>query len=263
MVSTSPELEPDLRLRAAVDAADELGAALSWAGVASGGAAPERRCGVAIFAQLSGIEMIIYYSPTILTDNGFSTSTALQVSVALGVTYLVTQLIGLAIIDRVGRRRLTLLTLPGAALALIVLGTFFVTGNDGPAQVPYIIATLIVFTAFTAGGIQLMGWLTGSEIYPLATRAAGAAAQSASLWGTNLLITLTLLTTINTIGTGQTFWLYAAFNVIAFVFLWRKMPELTGRSLEQIEGNLRKGKFTPADFARQQPAEDRAASGAR
>jgi len=219
-------------------------------------------CGVAVFTQLSGIEMIIYYSPTILTDNGFSTSTALQVSVALGVTYLVTQLIGLAIIDRVGRRRLTLITLPGAALALIVLGTFFVTGNDGPAQVPYIIATLIVFMAFTAGGIQLMGWLTGSEIYPLATRAAGAAAQSASLWGTNLLITLTLLTIINTIGTGQTFWLYAAFNVIAFVYLWRKMPELTGRSLEQIESNLRKGKFTPADFARQQPADDGAASSA-
>ncbi len=207
-------------------------------------------CGLAIFTQLSGIEMIVYYSPTILTDNGFSDTAALRVSVALGVTYLVTQLIGLAIIDRVGRRRLTLLTLPGAALSLIVLGTFFVTGNDGDAQVPYIIATLIAFMAFTAGGIQLMGWLTGSEIYPLATREAGAAAQSASLWGTNLLITLTLLSTIETIGTGQTFWLYAGFNIAAFVFLYRKMPELTGRSLEQIEGKLSKGQFRPADFAR-------------
>ncbi|WP_097183357.1 sugar porter family MFS transporter [Blastococcus haudaquaticus] len=206
-------------------------------------------CGLAIFTQLSGIEMIVYYSPTILTDNGFSDSAALRVSVALGATYLITQLIGLAIIDRVGRRRLTLLTLPGAALALIVLGTFFVTGNDGEAQVPYIVATLIVFMAFTAGGIQLMGWLTGSEIYPLATREAGAAAQSASLWGTNLLITLTLLSIIDTIGTGQTFWLYAAFNVAGFVFLYRRMPELTGRSLEQIEKRLSDGRFTPADFA--------------
>ncbi len=209
-------------------------------------------CGLAIFTQLSGIEMIVYYSPTILTDNGFSDSTALRVSVALGATYLITQLIGLAIIDRVGRRRLTLLTLPGAALALVVLGTFFVTGNSGKEQVPYIIATLVAFMAFTAGGIQLMGWLTGSEIYPLATRSAGAAAQSASLWGTNLLITLTLLTIIDTIGTGQTFWLYAAFNVISFVFLYRRMPELTGRSLEQIEGRLHEGRFTPADFAQEQ-----------
>ena len=130
-----------------------------------------------------------------------------------------------------------------------MLGTFFVTGNDGEAQVPYIVATLVTFMAFTAGGIQLMGWLTGSEIYPLATREAGAAAQSASLWGTNLLITLTLLSIIDTIGTGQTFWLYAAFNIAGFVFLYRRMPELTGRSLEQIEGRLSEGRFTPADFA--------------
>ncbi|MFC3688185.1 sugar porter family MFS transporter [Aquipuribacter hungaricus] len=242
-----PELD---EVREAVRA-EEQETTRGWRGLREGWVRPALvvGCGLAVFTQLSGIEMIIYYSPTILTDNGFSDSAALRVSVALGVTYLVTQLIGLAIIDKVGRRRLTLLTLPGAALALLVLGTFFVTGNDGPEMVPWIVATLVVFMAFTAGGIQLMGWLTGSEIYPLATRAAGAAAQSASLWGTNLLITLTLLTIINTIGTGQTFWLYAAFNVAAFVFLYRKMPELTGRSLEQIEGHLRSGRFTPADLA--------------
>jgi MFS family permease len=160
------------------------------------------------------------------------------------------QLIGLAIIDRVGRRRLTLLTLPGAAAALIVLGTFFTGGNPDQASVQWIVATLVVFMAFTAGGIQLMGWLTGSEIYPLATREAGAAAQSASLWGTNVLITLTLLSTIETIGTGQTFWMYALFNIAAFVFLYRKMPELTGHSLEDIEHHLSEGRFRPQDFAR-------------
>jgi hypothetical protein len=139
--------------------------------------------------------------------------------------------------------------LPFSALALIVLGWFFVTGHDGKPMVPWIVATLVTFMAFTAGGIQLMGWLTGSEIYPLATRAAGAAAQSASLWGTNVLITLSLLSIMRAIGTGQTFWLYAIFNVLAFAFLYRKMPELTGRSLEQIEDHLEKKTFTPADFA--------------
>ncbi len=247
-VDVGPELE---EVRSAVRA-EEQQSTRGWKGLREPWVRPALLvgCGVAVFTQLSGIEMIIYYSPTILTRNGFSENAALNVSVGLGLTYLITQLIGLAIIDRVGRRRLTLITLPGAALALIVLGTFFVTGNDGPAQVPFIIATLIIFMAFTAGGIQLMGWLTGSEIYPLATRSAGAAAQSASLWGTNLLITLTLLSIINTIGTGQTFWLYAAFNIIAFFYLWKKMPELTGQSLEQIETHLRDRKFAPADFAR-------------
>jgi sugar porter (SP) family MFS transporter len=223
-----------------------------WSGLRQGWVRPALvvGCGVAIFTQLSGIEMIIYYSPTILTDNGFSTSTALRVSVGLGLTYLVMQVIGLTIVDRVGRRRLTLVMVPGAGLSLVVLGAFFVTDNAGRAQVPFIIATLLVFMAFNAGGLQLMGWLTGSEIYPLAVRGAGTAAQSASLWSTNLLITLTLLTLINTFGVGQTFWIYAAFNAAAWLFVWRRMPELTGHSLEDIEQHLQDDEFRPRDFAR-------------
>jgi sugar porter (SP) family MFS transporter len=206
-------------------------------------------CGIAVFTQLSGIEMIIYYAPTILTDNGFSTSAALRVSVALGVTYLVMMVVGLSIVDRVGRRRLTMLMVPGAALSLAVLGGLFVTGHSGRDSTPFIIACLVVFMFFNAGGLQLMGWLTGSEIYPLAVRAAGTSAQAATLWTTNLIITLTLLTIINAVGPGPTMWLYALFNVGAFVFVRRRMPELTGHSLEQIERRLREGRFRPADFA--------------
>lgn len=206
-------------------------------------------CGIAVFTQLSGIEMIIYYAPTILTDNGFSTTAALRVSVALGVTYLVMMLVGLAIVDRVGRRRLTLLMVPGAALSLAVLGALFATGHSGRGSTPVIVACLVAFMFFNAGGLQLMGWLTGSEVYPLAVRGAGTAAQATALWSTNLLITLTLLTIIDAIGPGPTMWLYAAFNVAAFVFVLRRMPELTGRSLEDIERALRRGRFRPRDFA--------------
>ena len=159
-------------------------------------------CGVAIFTQLSGIEMIVYYSPTILTDAGFPDETALQVSVALGLSYLVAQLVGLTIIDRVGRRRLTLIMIPGAALSLVALGLLFVTGHSQRGDIPFIVTCLVVFMLFNAGGLQLMGWLTGSEIYPLAVRSVGTAVQSAALWSSNLLITLTLLTIINGIGVG-------------------------------------------------------------
>ena len=207
-------------------------------------------CGIAIFTQLSGIEMIIYYAPTILTDNGFSDTAALRVSVALGVTYLVMMIVGLSIVDRVGRRRLTMIMVPGAALSLIALGAIFVFEVDGKNTTGLIIACLIVFMLFNAGGLQLMGWLTGSEIYPLAVRSAGTAAQSATLWSTNLLITLTLLTMIEGIGVGETFWVYAAFNIAAFVFIYLRMPEFTGRSLEQIEGSLHRGHFRPNDFER-------------
>jgi len=221
-----------------------------WGGLRKGWVRPALivGCGIAIATQLSGIEMIIYYAPTILTDNDFSTTAALRVSVALGVTYLVMQVVGLSIVDRVGRRRLTLTMIPGAALSLAALGAIFVLGLDGPSTTPLIIACLIVFMFFNAGGLQLMGWLTGSEIYPLAVREAGTSVQSAVLWSTNLLITLTLLSMINGIGVGPAMWVYAAFNVFAFVFVLLRMPELTGRSLEQIESSLLKGHFRPDDF---------------
>ncbi|OIK04753.1 sugar porter family MFS transporter [Streptomyces monashensis] len=207
-------------------------------------------CGIALFTQLSGIEMIIYYAPTILTDNGFSKTIALWVSVALGTVYLVMMVVGLIIVDKVGRRRLTLVMVPGTALSLFALGAFFVTGHSGHAYVPPIVACLLTFMFFNAGGLQLMGWLTGSEIYPLAVRAAAASVQSATLWGTNLLITLTLLTMISIFGVGQVFWIYGMFNVAAWLFVWWRMPELTGHSLEDIERHLKSGRFRPRDFAR-------------
>ena len=205
-------------------------------------------CGIAVFTQLSGIEMIIYYSPTILTSNGFDKSSALYVSVALAVTYVIMNSVGLAIVDRVGRRRLNLIMAPGAALALAALGVVFVTGSDSANTAPFIIACLIVFMFFTAGGIQIMGWLTESEVYPLGVRGAGAAATATTLWGTNLIITLTLLTTINAIGVGPTMWIYAGFNVLGFLFIYWKYPELGGRSLEEIETSLWEDKFRPGDI---------------
>ena len=86
--------------------------------------------------------MIIYYAPTILTDNGFSDSAALRVSVALGVTYLVMMIVGLSIVDRVGRRRLSMIMIPGAALSLIALGAIFVFEHDGKSTTGLIIACL-------------------------------------------------------------------------------------------------------------------------
>ncbi|WP_420814707.1 sugar porter family MFS transporter [Kineococcus siccus] len=218
-----------------------------WPGLRQGWVRPAVvvGCGIALFTQLSGIEMVVYYTPTILTGVGFTRSDALLASVALASTYLVAQLVGLAVVDRVGRRRLALVTTPGAAAALLLLGALFVTGRDSPGTAWLIVTLLVVFMAFTSAGLQLIGWLTGSEVYPLSVRPAGTAAQSMTLWGTNAVLSLTILSMIDGIGEGPTFWVYAAFNVLAFLFVLRRVPELKGRSLEDIEGSLRSGTFRP------------------
>jgi hypothetical protein len=99
----------------------------------------------------------------------------------------------------------------------------------------------------------------GSEIYPLAVPGAGTSGQAATLWTANLVITLSPLPILGRIGAGPTMWLYAAFNVAAWLFIWRKTPELTGRSLEQIEGQLYRARFRPRDF-KHDKAEPAAAS---
>ena len=217
-------------------------------------------CGMALFTQLSGIEMIVYYTPTILTNVGFAEASALYVSVSLAVTYVIMNCLGLAIVDRVGRRKLSLIMTPGAALALAVLGAVFVFGADSASTAPFIVACLIAFMLFTAGGLQVMGWLTGSEVYPLGVRGAGTSAQAATLWGSNVIITLTLLTTIETIGVGQTMWMYAGFNVLAFLFVLRYFPELAGRSLEDIETSLREDTFRPGGVPIRDEAEEKVAT---
>ena len=82
----------------------------------------------------------------------------------------------------------------------------------------------------------------------LAVRGAGTSAQAASLWTTCPIITVSLLTIINAIGSGPTMWLCAAFNVAAWIFVYKRLPELTGRSLEEIEKSPAQWHLLRKDF---------------
>ena len=168
-------------------------------------------CGIAVFTQLSGIEMIIYYAPTILTDNGFSDTAALRVSVALGVTYLVMMIVGLSIVDRVGRRRLSLIMIPGRRAQPdrprrdLRVRARRQEHHRAHHRLPHRLHVLQRRRTAAHGLADRLGDLPARG--PLG---AGRSAQSATLWSTNLLITLTLLTMIEGIGVGETFWVYAA-----------------------------------------------------
>lgn len=201
--------------------------------------------GVAAFTQLSGIEMMIYYTPTFLKNAGFGASAALWSALGVAVTYLIMTIIGKLIVDRVGRRSLSLYMIPGAVVALLVLGAVLHFNLMPGNQAWWVVGCLIVFMIFNAGGIQVVGWLTGAEIYPVAIRDQAIGAHAAMLWGSNLLLTGTALTMTHWLGVGGAMWVYAGLNAAAWLFIYRLVPETGGRTLEDIERSLRDHTFLP------------------
>ncbi|MFP1734831.1 sugar porter family MFS transporter [Lonsdalea quercina] len=202
--------------------------------------------GIAAFTQLSGIEMMIYYTPTFLTGAGFSRDMALHSALGVAIIYLVLTIVGKLLVDRIGRRTLTLYMIPGAVISLALLGLMFRLNASGGQHGWLIVACLFAFMIFNSGGIQVIGWLVGSEVYPLGVREKASSLHAATLWGSNLLLTSTALSMVNLLGIGGAMWFYALLNLLGFIFIYFMMPETKGRSLEEIETSLKEGRFYPS-----------------
>ena len=166
--------------------------------------------GLAIFQQITGINAIIYYADQIFASAGFvsqSSQTTVTTWAIGGVNVLAT-LIAIAYIDRLGRRKLLLTGLIGMAISLIVVGIAF------------------QFIGKTAAG---------ATIFPGHIRGRAVAVATAVNWGSAFLVSQFFLTVIGAIGNSLTFWLFAVFCVIAWVWIYFRVPETKGQSLEQIQ----------------------------
>ncbi|ATL68428.1 sugar porter family MFS transporter [Nocardia terpenica] len=200
--------------------------------------------GIAAFTQLSGLEMMIYYSHTILGGAaGFGPGLVAWSGLGIAGVYLICTGIGERLVDVVGRRGLMLILIPGSTLFLFGFGLLFVAT---PHPNRYLtLALMLAYMACNAAGLQAVGWLLGSELYPLSIRDRATSLHAVALWGSNLILTLTALSTIDTLGIGPAFLLYATFNLLSFVFVYFVVPETKGHSLEDIEQSLRDGTFLP------------------
>lgn len=147
---------------------------------------------------------MIYYAPTFLSDAGFGSSSALMASIGISIIYLVMTVLGSNIVDRIGRRRLVLVMGPGSVLSLIGLGIMFIAHpQPGSMGSWLIIVFMLLFMVFNAGGIQVVGWLLGAEMFPLSMRGNATSLHSAMLWGSDLLVTSTALTLVTKITLGN------------------------------------------------------------
>jgi sugar porter (SP) family MFS transporter len=203
--------------------------------------------GLAIAQQITGINTIIYYAPTIFRFAGFASApAAILASVGIGVVNVVFSVVAMQLIDKVGRRLLLLVSLAGMTLGLAVLGLAFILPQLGGALGWIALVSLTIYVGSFAVGLGPVFWLLLSEIYPLGIRGRAMSVGTLANWAANLIVALTFLTLTHVLGKPVTFWLYGALSIGAWFFAFFLAPETKGKSLEQIEAHWRAGKHPRA-----------------
>jgi SP family galactose:H+ symporter-like MFS transporter len=199
--------------------------------------------GLAIFQQITGINTVIYYAPTIFEFAGFKTAGfSILATAGVGLVNVGFTVLALRLMDRVGRRPLLLIGVAGQIVGLVVLGLAFQL-HQLAGSVGYLaIISLAIYIGSFAIGLGPIFWLMISEIYPLRVRGAAASIATFANWGFNLVVALTFLTLVGILGRPGTFWLYAVIGIAAWFFIYRLVPETKGRSLEEIEEHWRQGR---------------------
>jgi sugar porter (SP) family MFS transporter len=203
--------------------------------------------GLAIAQQVTGINTVIYYAPTIFTFAGVSSSSAaILASLGVGAVNVGLTVVAMVLLDRVGRRPLLLVSLAGMAVSLFALGTAF-SLRRSPGGLGWIaMASLMTYVGSFAVGLGPVFWLMLSEIYPLGIRGRAMSVGTLVNWGANLAVAVSFLTLTQLLGKPGTFWLYAVVSIGAWLFAFRLVPETKGRSLEAIEAHWRAGKHPRA-----------------
>ena len=200
--------------------------------------------GLAVFQQITGINAIIYYANQIFASAGFATeaSRAMVTTWAIGGVNVLATLIAIAFIDHVGRRKLLLAGLIGMGASLAVVGVAFrfispegraVAGPTAPGVVT--VAALIVFIASFAFSLGPVVWTVINEVFPARVRGRGVALATAINWGSAYLVSQFFLSLEQAIGSSATFWLFALFCAVGWVWVWSVVPETKRQSLEQIQ----------------------------
>ncbi|MFV8328437.1 sugar porter family MFS transporter [Flavobacterium sp. ZS1P14] len=189
---------------------------------------------IAFFNQLSGINAFLYYSPRIFQEAGLGESTALLSSIGIGVTNLVFTLIGVFLIDKLGRKVLMYIGSIGYIISLSLVAMAFFFHWQGMA-VPIF---LFLFIASHAIGQGAVIWVFISEIFPNHLRASGQAFGSTTHWILAAIIPSLIPFLFSTIGPGVVFLFFAVMMVFQLVFVAVLMPETKGISLEELSKKL-------------------------
>ncbi|WJJ98197.1 sugar porter family MFS transporter [Algibacter luteus] len=189
---------------------------------------------IAFFNQLSGINAFLYYAPRIFEEAGLGESTALLSSIGIGVTNLIFTLLGVFLIDRLGRKTLMYIGSIGYIISLSLVSAAFFLNWEGMA-VPIF---LFLFIASHAIGQGAIIWVFISEIFPNNLRASGQSFGTSTHWVLAAIIPSLVPVLFSTIGAGVVFMVFAIMMVFQLLFVIFMMPETKGVSLEELSKKL-------------------------
>ncbi|RCV39226.1 hypothetical protein SETIT_8G206500v2 [Setaria italica] len=190
------------------------------------------------FHQASGIDIIVLYTPLVLKKAGISSNrSVLAATVAVGVVKTGFILVATLFSDRVGRRPLLLVSTAGIAVSLTSLAiTLFAASVTTAASVPAAcVASLVAYVAAFSVGLGPLAQAYSAEILPLRLRARGTSLGTAVNRLTCGVLSMTFISLANTISMPGCFFLYAGAAVAAWVFVYVRLPETRGRSLEDMD----------------------------
>jgi sugar porter (SP) family MFS transporter len=197
---------------------------------------------LAVFQQITGINTVIYYAPTLLQGAGFGNSAALLANVVNGAVNVGMTVVAIWLLDRVGRRPLLLSGTAGMAVGMAITACSFLGGEHLHGALAIVaVAGLLIYTGSFAIGLGPVFWLLIAEIYPLRIRGAAMSVATMANWGANFVVTISFLTLLNAIDGVGVFFLFGFLTLVALAYFWRKVPETKGRSLQEIERQLTGG----------------------
>lgn len=205
--------------------------------------------------QLCGFNSLMYFSATIFSLLSFSSPTLTSLTVAM--TNFIFTLLAFSLIDRIGRRRILLYSIPVMIVALLICALAFSSlkmpkepfairrrgeGNSSSSSpMPLIILiSLTLYTASYAAGLGNVPWQQ-SELFPLTVRSLGSALATATNWGSNFIVGLTFLPMMEILSPGWTFVIYAVVCAVGWICVWFIYPEMSGLGLEEVKGLLSNG----------------------
>lgn len=190
---------------------------------------------IAILGQFMGVNAVLYYGPEIFKGAGLASDDALFYQVIVGLANMITTILAMFIIDKIGRKKLIYYGVSGMIVSLLLIAAYFIWGEALNISSYYLLVFFVLYIVCCAGSICAVVWVILSEMYPIKVRAVAMSIASFALWiGTFLIGQLTpwLLTNITPQGT---FLLFAICCIPYMLIMWKAVPETTGKSLEEIE----------------------------